>query len=110
MRPTTVSLDLFTDSTPWLASGFGLGRDMKYSEELKKAMRKIIEEELTPLQKELIFEYYYGNTTMTAIAEKRGVNKSSVSRTLKTARERIAHSLKYGSYHIFEEKEKDIGY
>lgn len=102
MRRSTVSLNLFTDSTPWLAEGFGLGRDLKFSENVKNLIRKIILTELTPLQREMISLYYYKGMSMTDIAKSRNVNKSSVSRTLKSARERISKSLKYGSFHMFE--------
>ena len=96
MRRSTVSLNLFSDSTPWLADDFGLGRDAKFSENIKNLIRKIILTELTPLQQEMVSLYYYQGLSMTDIANSRNVNKSSVSRTLKSARERISKSLKYG--------------
>lgn len=102
MKPKRISLDLFGDSTPWLADGFESGRDVRFAEKAKRLVKKVIETELTPLQRELVYEYYSGNLTVTEIAKKRGVNKSSVSRSLKAARERVGHALKYGSFRMWE--------
>lgn len=102
MKTKRVSLDLFNDSTPWLADGFGLGRNVNFSLQVKDLVKKIIKTELTPLQQELVAEYYGENISVTEIARRRGVNKSTVSRGLKAARERIGHSLRYGSFHMWE--------
>ena len=51
--------------------------------------------ELTPLQREALVAYYFQEQTVTQIAKERGVNKSTVSRTLRRAEEKLRRYLKY---------------
>ncbi len=102
MKPNRISLDLFGDTAPWLADGYGTGGGVHFSENVKAVVKAVVETELTPLQRELVYEYYNGNTTITEMARKRGVNKSSVSRSLKAARERVGRVLRYGGFRMWE--------
>lgn len=63
--------------------------------EMKRTVLRIIEEELTESQREMTVMYYFREMTVTEIAESRGVNKSTVSRTLSRARSRIERVLRY---------------
>ena len=58
-------------------------------------MQRVIREELTELQRYTIVEVYFGKRTLTDIARERGVNKSTVCRTLKRAEEKLRRFLKY---------------
>lgn len=71
------------------------GDNSKELERLKKHLRDAIEKELTPVQKQVIFMYYYEKITIPEIAKIRGVNKSCISRILKRARQRLSAVLKY---------------
>ena len=62
--------------------------------QLKRVLR-VIKEELTPLQREALIAYYFQEQTITQIAEERGVNKSTVCRTLHRAEEKLRRYLKY---------------
>ena len=64
-------------------------------ERLKRNLRKVIEEDLTPTQRCYLQTYYLTGWSMEAVASEYGVNKSTVSRTLKRARARINKALKY---------------
>lgn len=64
-------------------------------EKVKKSMLKIIKNELTPRQKQIIMLYYYERLGVSEIAERLGVVPSTVSRTIKKAREKIYKFLKY---------------
>lgn len=101
MRIHKISLDLATDHTPWLADGFGVNGGIAFSKQVATTIRKIIAEDLTPTQRELVQEYYYSGKTVTEIAKLRGTNKSSVSRGLKAARTRIERAMKYGALRSF---------
>ena len=61
----------------------------------KKRVEKVIREELTPLQREALIAYYFQEQTISQIAEERGVNKSTVCRTLRRAENRVRRHLKY---------------
>ncbi len=61
----------------------------------KKAMKRIIEEQLTARQKQILVLYYYEDIDMTAISEMLGINVSTVSRTLKYARNNLLRYLRY---------------
>lgn len=58
-------------------------------------VRRVIREELTQLQREVLLAYYFQEKTIPVIARERGVNKSSVSRTLHRAEEKLRRYLKY---------------
>lgn len=60
-----------------------------------KRVRRVIEEELTPCQREVMIAYYFQEQSIPAIARERRVNKSTVSRTLKRAEARLRMYLKY---------------
>ena len=60
-----------------------------------KRVRRVIEEELTPLQRETLTAYYFQELTITQIAAQRGVNKSTVCRTLHRAEAALRRFLKY---------------
>ena len=67
-----------------------LPRDMQL-----ERVRRVIQEELTPLQRETLTAYYFHQRTITEIAADRGVNKSTVCRTLHRAEQKLRRYLKY---------------
>ena len=58
-------------------------------------VQRVIREELTPLQRETLIAYYFQEQNIPQIAAERGVNKSTVSRTLRRAEEKLRRYLKY---------------
>ena len=60
-----------------------------------KRVQRVIREELTPLQRHTLLAYYFENQTMAQIARDRGVNKSTICRTLHRAEENLRRYLKY---------------
>ena len=58
-------------------------------------MKAVIQEELTELQRYTIYAYYFENKTLIQIAEERCVNKSTVSRTMKRAENKLRRFLQY---------------
>lgn len=60
-----------------------------------KRVQRVIEEELTPLQREALIAYYIQGQTIPEIARERGVQKSTISRTLHRAEEKLRRFLKY---------------
>ena len=60
-----------------------------------KRVQRVIREELTELQRQTLTAYYFQQRTIPQIAEERGVNKSTVSRTLRRAEERLRRYLRY---------------
>lgn len=60
-----------------------------------KRVQRVIREELTPLQRETLILYYFQELTIPQIAAQRGVNKSTVSRTLHRAENKLRRFLKY---------------
>lgn len=58
-------------------------------------IRRVMEEELTQLQRQTLIAYYFQKQTMQEIAWQRGVNKSSVCRTLHRAEDKLRRFLRY---------------
>ena len=57
-------------------------------------LQRVIREELTPLQRETILAYYFREQNIVEIAKARGVNKSTVCRTLHRAEETLKRDLR----------------
>lgn len=70
--------------------GRSLGRQVQL-----ERVSMVIREELTPLQREAIIAYYFQEQSIPQIARDRGVNKSTVSRTLHRAEDKLRRFLKY---------------
>ena len=58
-------------------------------------LRQVVRRELTPRQRETVEAYYFENKTMEQIAREQGVNRSTVSRTLKRAMGKLQRFLRY---------------
>ena len=58
-------------------------------------VQRVILEELTPLQRRTLTDYYFREMTIPQIAGERGVNRSTVARTLHRAEEKLRRYLKY---------------
>ncbi len=71
-----------------------LGRRLPREMQLER-VRRVIVEELTPLQRETLMAYYFQEKNIIEIAADRGVNKSTVCRTLHRAEEKLRRYLKY---------------
>lgn len=61
----------------------------------KEVLSRIIQNELTELQRQIFLEYHIKGMTIPQIATIRGVNKGTVSRTLKRAEKRIHRITQY---------------
>ena len=60
-----------------------------------KRVQRVIREELTEIQREVLLAYYIQNQTIPQIALERGVHKSTVSRTLHRAEGKLRRYLRY---------------
>ena len=60
-----------------------------------KILRKVIAEELTERQRQMITLYYFDRANIPQIAERLGVNRSTVSRTISRGRRNIMEKMKY---------------
>ncbi len=97
MTRTKFSLEVFGDRIP-ISGLYDGDTNSKNLNAMKKALSKAIETELTDRQREIVNEYYFGGATVTEIAKRRGISKSTVSRHLSRSRERLKSALKYGIY------------
>lgn len=60
-----------------------------------KRVKNVMLFELTELQRQAMTDHYINKMSVTEIARLRGVNKSTVSRTLARARRKVQRFLKY---------------
>lgn len=75
---------------------------------LMNAFRVAARDELTEQQRTYIMAYYYDWLTMEKIAEQFGVNKSTVSRTIKRAEQRLQRVLRYAHPRLLDYPEKSV--
>ena len=71
-----------------------LGKRLPREVQLQR-VQNVIREELTELQRYTLTAYYFHQQTLEQIANDRGVNKSTVCRTLHRAEEKLRKFLKY---------------
>lgn len=69
----------------------GKGEESK----LRAVLTKVIQNELTERQRELIKLYYYDRMDMYAIAKEKNVTHQSVTKTIARARKRIYRIMQY---------------
>ena len=60
-----------------------------------RRLQRVIENELTDKQREILIAYYFQNMTMAEIAQARGVCSSTICRTLHRAEARVRRCLRY---------------
>ena len=72
---------------------------------LKRNLTHALRQDITQRQREYMMLYYGQNMSMEAIARQCGVNKSTVSRTLKRGRQRLYRCLRYGAANLLEQAE-----
>lgn len=58
-------------------------------------LKTVIQEELSDLQRDVLLAYYFEKKKQVQIAQERKVNKSTISRTMKRAKENLRKFLKY---------------
>ena len=58
-------------------------------------VRRVIQEELSPAQRETLTAYYFHRKSIPQIAQERGVHKSTVWRTLHRAEQNLQNFLRY---------------
>ena len=72
---------------------------------LKRNLTHALRQDVTDRQREYMILYYGQGMSMEAIARQCGVNKSTVSRTLKRGRQRLYRCLRYGAANLLEQAE-----
>ncbi len=100
MNRTAFSLDVFGDRFA-VTDIFERKTNSRQLEMMKIELTRAIESELTDRQRQMVTEFYFDGLTVTAIAKKHKLSKSTVSRHLSRARERLKGALKYGLYPIW---------
>lgn len=89
----TRSSEWMGDMTVWLREN---GEDNSLQiERLRRNLRRAREKELTPRQRRMLELHYDQKLSVTEIARQLGVNASTVSRTLRRARDRLRRYLQY---------------
>lgn len=63
--------------------------------EQSRRLRRILQEELTDLQRWTLTAYYFQRKTIPQIAKERSVSNSTVCRTLHRAEDKVKRFLKY---------------
>ncbi len=64
---------------------------------LKRNLLRALKEDVTPRQRQLLLMYYGQGLNMREIGERLGVDKSTVSRTIKRGEKRLQRCLRYGA-------------
>lgn len=64
---------------------------------LKRNLIRALREDVTPKQRQVLLMYYGQGLNMREIGERLGVDKSTVSRTIKRGERRLQRCLRYGA-------------
>ncbi len=71
-----------------------LGPRLSRETQLRR-IRRVMDAELTEAQRQALYGYYLQKKTIPQLARERGVNKSTICRTLQRAERRLRRFLKY---------------
>ena len=64
---------------------------------LKRNLVRCLREDVTPRQRQALLMYYAQGLNMREIGERLGVDRSTVSRTIKRGEQRLQRCLRYGA-------------
>ncbi len=67
------------------------GKDLSQLERI----RRVIRQELTPIQRDTLLAYYFQDLSIAQIADSRGIRKSSAYRTLHRAEANVRRIMQY---------------
>lgn len=70
---------------------------------LKRNLIRALQEDVTPRQRQTLLLYYSDGLNMREIGERLGVDKSTVSRTIKRGERRLRRCLRYGAEALSKE-------
>lgn len=73
-------------------------------DKLKGNLAKALRQDITDRQRQFLLLYYGQGLNMRQIGERMGVNKSTVSRTIKRGEARLRRCLRYGADRLLEEE------
>ena len=71
---------------------------------VKRNLLRALREDVTPRQREMLLLYYGEQLNMRQIGTRLGVDKSTVSRTIKRGEARLRRCLRYGAKAFLEEE------
>ena len=71
---------------------------------VKKNLLRALKEDVTPRQRQMLLLYYGERMNMREMGERLGVDKSTVSRTIKRGEARLQRCLRYGAGALLERK------
>lgn len=72
-------------------------------ERLKRNLVRALQEDVTSRQRQVLLLYYGERMNMREIGERLGVDKSTVSRTIKRGERRLQRCLRYGAKTFLDE-------
>ena len=70
---------------------------------LKRNLSAALRQDVTPKQRQYLMLYYGKGMSLNQISKTLGVDKSTVSRTMKRGRERLYRCLRYGASSLLED-------
>ena len=70
---------------------------------LRRDLGRALREEVTERQRRMLLLYYAEGLNMTEIGQRLGVNKSTVSRTIRRGEKRLQRCVRYGAARLLRE-------
>ena len=74
---------------------------------LKRNLIRALREDVTPKQRQVLLMYYAQGLNMREIGDRLGIDRSTVSRTLKRGEQRLLRCLRYGAVSYLRDMEED---
>lgn len=78
-------------------------------QQLRRDLARALREEVTPRQRQILFLYYDQGLNMREIGELLGIDRTTVSRTMKRGEARIHRCLRYGGASLLRGTTGDEG-
>ena len=74
---------------------------------LKRNLIRALREDVTPKQRQVLLMYYAQGLNMREIGDRLGIDRSTVSRTLKRGEQRLLRCLRYGAERYLKSTQSD---
>ncbi len=105
MDRTKFSLEVFGDRLPLRYSVFSEGDNSRRIQKLKQGLKTVMDSELSDRQREVVDMFYFKRMNVTEISKEMGLNKSTVSRHLNRAVQKLSLAMKYSMIPVWLEEQ-----
>lgn len=101
MSRISFGMEIFGDKSSIVLRQLQGVDNSREKERIKKTLARLMQEELTDRQREVVTMYFFEGKSLTEIGEILSLNKSTVSRHITRSKEKLKNALQYGLFPLW---------